>query len=354
MQITHVEVCPVELKLRHSVRLAGIQPISQIMAIFLRAELRDGRNAWGCAVAHLELTGESFEHALKICRQAADMVPDLHPTNLEYSLAQLAPVIQNSPAASCAFDLLFHDLLGLIAGIPLYRLLGGYRNSIQTSVTIPLSSVEESVEMANRRAEQGFRMLKVKGGINPDEDVQRIRAIHRAVPEMILRLDADGGYTIQQALDVARILRDKLEMMEQPVRADDLEALDQVTQLSPVPVLADQSISDPESALHLLSGHRVHGVSIKVATSGGLRGARQLDSIARAAKVLTMVSCLIEPALLISAGLSLALSSPNVQYGDLDGHIDLINDPTRMGFILKDGWLTATDTPGLGCTVDLC
>lgn len=353
MQITRVEVCPVELKLRHPMRMAGVAPIFQVMAFFVRAETRDGRNAWGCGVAHPYLTGELPEKALKVFHKAANMIPDLHPTNLEYSLAELSPVIQKSPAALCAFDLLFHDLLGLIAGIPLYRLLGGYRNRIQTSVTIPVSPVEESVGIAQRWSHQGFRMLKVKGGENPDEDVQRIRAIRRALPDIIVRLDADGGYTVQQALDVARALGDKLEMLEQPVMVDDIEGLAQVTKGSPVPVLADQSVSSPESALKLVSEKRVHGVSIKLAVCGGLRGARQLDAIARAARAVTMVGCLVEPALLIAAGLSFALSSPNVQYGDLDGHLNLINDPTRMGFSLKDGWLIATDSPGLGCVVDL-
>lgn len=354
MQITRVEVCPAELKLRQPFKMAGLEPIHHVTAIFIRAETRDGRNAWGCGIAHPELTGEKPEHALKHCRQAAAMTPDLHPTNLEYSLAELSPLIQDSPAALCAFDLLFHDLLGLIASIPLYRLLGGYRNRIQTSVTIPIASVDESVEIASRWRRQGFCMLKVKGGLNPDEDVQRIRAIRRALPEIILRLDADGAYTVQEALDVSRALKNYLEMIEHPVKPDDLEGLSLVTKGSPIPVLADQSVSGPESALLLASERRVHGISIKIAACGGLKKARQMDAIAQAARAVTMVGCLVEPAILIAAGLSFALSSPNVKYGDLDGHLDLINDPTRLGFSLQDGWLIATESPGLGCTVELC
>jgi L-alanine-DL-glutamate epimerase-like enolase superfamily enzyme len=196
-------------------------------------------------------------------------------------------------------------------------------------------------------------MLKIKGGIDPEEDVRRVQAIHKALPNHILRLDADGGYSVPQALDVARALKDELEMLEQPTPANDLASLRQVTKLSPVPVLADQSVTSPASALDLAAQRAANGVSIKLATCGGLRCARQVDAIVRAARIDSMVSCFIEPSLLIAAGLSLALSSPNVRYADLDGHLGLLNDPSRPGFRLEDGWLIAADVPGLGYTVEL-
>jgi L-alanine-DL-glutamate epimerase-like enolase superfamily enzyme len=207
--------------------------------------------------------------------------------------------------------------------------------------------------MALQRASQGFRMLKIKGGLDPAEDVERVQAIHTALPYHILRLDADGGYSVQQALDVARALEDILEMLEQPTPAHDLSGLRMVKELSPIRILADQSLSGAESALKLVTDRVVDGLSIKLVTCGGLRNAQQIDAIARAAKMTSMISCFIEPALLISAGLSLALSSPNVAYGDLDGYLDLINDPSKAGFKLEDGWLVAADVPGLGYTVDL-
>lgn len=353
MQITKCEVTPVELKLRFPVRMAGQPEITHITALFVRIETQEGRNAWGCSIAHPTLTGESPEDALRACQDCASMVPDLHPINIEYSLENLSPAVKKSNAARCAFDLAFYDLLGLAADMPLYRLLGGYRNSIQTSVTIPLAPLEESVEIAQRRANAGFRMLKIKGGHDPEEDVQRVRAIHRLLPRHILRLDADGGYTVQGALEVARALKNELEMLEQPTAEDDLDGLREVTRGSPVPVLADQSVKGPSSALELASQGIVSGMSVKVATCGGLHCALQVDAIARAAHIATMVSCVIEPALMIAAGLCLALSSPNVKYGDLDGNLDLINDPTIPGFQLDEGWLVASDMPGLGCTVEL-
>jgi L-alanine-DL-glutamate epimerase-like enolase superfamily enzyme len=126
-----------------------------------------------------------------------------------------------------------------------------------------------------------------------------------------------------------------------------------VTVHSPVPILADESLTNPASALEIASQRAAHGLSVKLATCGGLHCARQVDAIARAARLDTMVGCIHEPALLIAAGLGLALSSPNVRYGDLDGHFDLVDDPTVAGFTFEDGWLVARDVPGLGCTVDL-
>jgi L-alanine-DL-glutamate epimerase-like enolase superfamily enzyme len=142
-------------------------------------------------------------------------------------------------------------------------------------------------------------------------------------------------------------------MLEQPTPAADLDALSQVTGHSRVPILADESLMGPPSALEIASRHAAHGMIIKLATCGGLGCARQVDAIARAAHLDTMVGCINEPALLIAAGLGLALSSPNVRYGDLDGHFDLVDDPTVPGFLFEDGWLIATDVPGLGCTVKL-
>jgi len=353
MQITRCEVTPVELKLHQPMRMAGKLEIDRITAVFLRIETRDGRNAWGCCVAHPELTGEEPEKAIRACRHGAEIAPDLHPLNLEYSLAKLSPILNASSGAHCAFDLALYDLLSLAADLPLYRLLGGYRNRIQTSVTIPIASLEDSVEIARKRARQGFRMLKIKGGIDPEADVARVRAICRALPDHTLRLDADGGYTIQQALDVARALKTHLEMLEQPTPAGDLEALRQVTASSPIPVLADQSARGPESILQIAAQRCASGISVKVAACGGLQCARQADAIARAAQIGVMVGCVVEPALLIAAGLSLALSSPNVRYCDLDGNLYITSDPTQPGFRLEDGWLIASDVPGLGCTVNL-
>lgn len=355
MLITHIKIIPVELNLRVPYQTAyHTSRVECVEAVFVRIETRrQGGVAWGCAAFDPAITGETLEHVTQVCRACADRAYDLNPLNIEFAMAELAALTQDSPSARCAFDIAFHDLLGLAAGLPLYRLLGGYRNRIQTSITISIADVQETVELAGQRASQGFRILKIKGGLDPEEDVRRVRAVADALPDLVLRLDADQGYTVQQALDVARALEGKLEMLEQPTPAADLDALHEVTLYSPIPILADESLTGPPSALEIASRRAAHGMSIKLATCGGLSCARQADAIARAAQISTMVGCLNEPALLIAAGLGLALSSPNVRYGDLDGHFDLANDPSRPGFRFEDGWLVASDEPGLGCGVDL-
>jgi L-alanine-DL-glutamate epimerase-like enolase superfamily enzyme len=364
MQITHVQVIPIELALRLPYRTLDGRDVKQTGAVLVRIETQQGLQAWGAAAVDPAFTGHSLAEVTRVCRACADRARDLNPLNIEYALAELAQVAGGMSAALCAFDVAFYDLLGLAARLPLYRLLGGYRARIQTSITVPRASVPETVELARGYARQGFRILKIKSSHRAQEDVRRMRAVHDALPDLTLRLDVEGGYTVQEAVDVAQALqnagalhgsRDRLplEMLEQPTPPGDLDALQQVTLRTQIPVLADESVRGPESALEIAGRRAADGLTIKLVTCGGIHCGRQIDAIARAARLATMVGCVHEPALLIAAGLGLALSSPNVRYGDLDGAFDLERDPTIPGFRLEEGWLIARDTPGLGCRVDL-
>ncbi|MGB9669224.1 MAG: mandelate racemase/muconate lactonizing enzyme family protein, partial [Anaerolineales bacterium] len=348
MQISKAEVIPVEIPTKQPIEIGLQHSIREISVIFIRLETRRGQSAWGCTLINPEEDHQKFPEVLHACQECATKIVDLHPLNLAYTLAELTPLCQSAPAALCAFDLALHDLLGIASGLPLYRLLGGYRNTIETSITIPRGSIDETIQLALEYSKQGFHIFKVKGGLDPELDVERIRSLHRALPYATIRLDADGGYSIERAINVAQALRGILEFLEQPTPPKYLDDLHQVTKLSPVPILADQSACGIDSALEIAAKHSAHGLSIKIATCGGIRNAIEVDTIARAAHLSTMVSCSIEPALLIAAGLSLALASPSVRYGDLDGFLFLKNDPTQASFVFQDGCMTATEVPGLG------
>ncbi len=228
MQITNVEILPVEMRLRHPFRSASRGEIDRVTSLFVRIETRQGDVAWGCATFDPAITGETLDQVTNACHAAADRTRNLSPLNIEYALNELAALTEGTPSAQCAFDIAFFDLLGLAAGLPLHRLLGGYRDRIPTSITVGIGSVKETVEMARNWGRQGFRIIKLKGGLDPALDVRRVQAVHNALPHTTLRLDAEQRYTVRQAVDVARALDGVLEMLEQPTPAEDLNALRQV------------------------------------------------------------------------------------------------------------------------------
>jgi L-alanine-DL-glutamate epimerase-like enolase superfamily enzyme len=102
MQITRAEVIPVELKLRQPVSMANLPAISHVTAVFVRIETRQGESAWGCSVAHPDLTGDRPEDVLRACQECASIIPGMHPTNIEYSLSELARLVPDAPTALCA------------------------------------------------------------------------------------------------------------------------------------------------------------------------------------------------------------------------------------------------------------
>jgi L-alanine-DL-glutamate epimerase-like enolase superfamily enzyme len=168
-------------------------------------------------------------------------------------------------------------------------------------------------------------------------------------PTIELRFDGNQGYSVSESIAFVNQTRKVgIEIFEQPTKIEREEKLGQVTDNVHIPVMADESIKTLKDVFRLAQNDRIDMVNIKLMKVGGILEGMHINSVAKSANLEAMVGCIDECALGISAGLHFALSRPNIKYADLDGHLDLINDPFKELFELKNGILYPSDNPGLG------
>lgn len=349
MKLVRAEAWRVSMPLAEPYEIAH-EAFERADNVFLRLVPDHGPAGYGCAAPDLGVTGETADTVLAALEEVEPLIRGADPLARNRLLARLKPRLAGHPAARAAIDVALHDLLGKVAGLPLWRLLGGYRSRMRTSITIGVLPEAETVERASARVAEGFRCLKLKGGRDPDLDASRVRAVRAAVgPSIELRFDANQGYSVDGALRfVAGVRGARVELLEQPTPSAEPALLGRVSRAVAMPVMADESLLSLGDAFRLARKDHADMVNVKLMKVGGLTDAMAVDSVARAAGLEVMVGCMDESALAIAAGLAFALARPNVAYADLDGHLDLVGDPAAGVVTLRGGVLHPSPRPGLG------
>jgi L-alanine-DL-glutamate epimerase-like enolase superfamily enzyme len=350
MKIKRIEAWPVTMPLKEPYSIA-YETIETATNIFLRLETDKGISGFGCAAPDPQITGETADTALEAIRTVVSpKIKGSDALRTAMLLERLQPHLEAQPSVLAAVDMGLHDILGKVSGLPLWKLLGGFRDRIKTSVTIGILPESETIERAKAFQRQGFKILKIKGGIDVDSDIARVIKVRETVGKnMELRFDANQGFTLDEAIRFFEGTKKVgLELIEQPTPKGKPDLLGRVTDSVNIPIMADESLMNLRDAFRLARRDLVDMVNVKLMKAGGISVALQINSVARSAGLEVMVGCMDEAALSIAAGLHFALARPNVIYADLDGHLDLLNDPSEGAVILRNGTLFANQKPGLG------
>lgn len=300
----------------------------------------DGVTGYGEA-SPIDRYGESVGSASRFVEEHAELVGE-DPFALEEIGERLAAV-PGEQAAKAAIDGALHDLQGKLLGVPTHRLLGLPRQGLPTSWTVWLGDPDDMARRAEAAAFT-FKRLKLKLGGGDGLDVERVQAV-RGVTGLPLQVDVNEWWSLDEALDaLPQLAALGVEYCEQPLPAGDEGGAD-LRKRSPIPIYVDEDchvLADVESCARI-----AHGITIKLAKSGGIREGLRMAHAARALGLGVMLGCMLESGLGIAAGCCVA---PLCDHVDLDGNLLLREDPCP-GVELVEGVQVVSTAPGLGVSV---
>ncbi|HLK28202.1 MAG TPA: dipeptide epimerase [Puia sp.] len=260
---------------------------------------------------------------------------------------------KNLPGTQAAIDIALHDAFGKFVDIPVVEFYGRHHRKLLTSVTIGIKDVKETIEEASDYQKKGFKVLKVKTGLDAELDAERIiRLREKFGDQFIIRVDANTGYDLTQLkLFLGKTKNENVELIEQPLKPSIDKDLQELPEDVRKKLAADESLKNAQSALKL-SQQNLYGIfNIKLMKCGGIAGAHEIASIAKPASIDLFWGCNDESIVSITAALHAAFSCPHTKYLDLDGSLDLAEDVVSGGFTIDDGYMFPNDKPGLGLEI---
>lgn len=301
------------------------------------------------------IVGETQDTCIIMAKLFSKQLIGKDPLEIPDRMNDLLAVAAHNSTIKSAFDMAFFDIAAKHAGLPLYKFLGGHQKTVETDMTIGIDTPEHMAKAALKIRNQGCNFLKVKLGKNYMEDIERVKQIRAAVgPEMAIRLDANQGWTFDEALlALGQMAQYNIEFCEQPMRTWYDDSLPELNLNSAVKIMADESCYNHHDARKLINSLSCSYINIKFSKSGGILEAQKIHEEALKHGVKCMIGAMLESRIALSAKLHFALASPNVIFYDLDtcmlGHLV---DPV-IGGLSYDGFqLTVPETIGIGADAD--
>lgn len=358
MKIAKIEVGEVNIPLVTPFKTA-LRTVDHVNDLIVRITADQGQVGFGEAPPTAVITGDtkgSIRCAIE--EFIAPSLVGMDIENLDGIMARLHNCILKNTSAKAAVDMAIYDLYARHLGQPLYKVLGGRKSQFETDITISVNPIDEMVSDSLKAVADGFGILKVKVGKEGLKDVARIEAIRQAVgPDVILRVDANQGWTPKDAVRIIRAMEDRglnIDLVEQPVHAHDFAGMQFVTGQVATPILADESVFSAEDAIKLIQGRAADLINIKLMKTGGIYQAQKICSIAEMYGVECMIGCMLESKISVSAAAHLAAAKGIITRADLDGPALCQIDPYEGGPVFDGPWIRMNETPGLGIVSAPC
>jgi muconate cycloisomerase len=358
MRITRIETIPVQVPIRPELVIRGSLGVhASSPFVLLKIHTDEGITGLGEVSCTPVWSGEDAITATHIIRDfLAPALTGENPCDIERLTAKMRRTVFGHPFTKSGIEIALWDILGKVANLPIYRLLGGaVRDTVPVKMSVSGAEPARAAEIAEWALAQGLKTLKVKTGITPESDIARVKAVRAAIgPATHLGVDANGGWTVRVAIDVIRKLAASCDIYfaEQPVAALDMQWLVDVRRNVPVPVMADESCNTPHDAMALVRAGAADILSVYVGKGGGIGPARKMAAIAEAAGLTCTVGSNLELGIASAAMTHLATATTGIGAEefpcDILGPLAYEHDLLAVPMEFRDGAMRAPSGPGLG------
>lgn len=329
--------------------------MSYAQNIFTRIHTDDGTYGVGECSAFPMIVGETQATCFAMAQDFASLWKGKDASRIEARMQELHDYTAFNTTIKSAFDMALYDLASKAAQQPLYKFLGGEKKELETDLTIGIDTPEKMAETAAEFVQRGVSIIKVKLGKDANLDVIRIQRIVEAIGSDIpLRIDANQGWNFDEAVYALQALGAfNIQFCEQPMRHWHDDRLPSLKKLSPVKIMADESVFDHYDAKRLIISEACDYVNIKFAKSGGIMEAEKINEICEQYHVPCMMGGMLESRVALTAFAHFALAHDNIIFYDMDtcllGHTD---DPVTDGVRYNGFFLEVPDKPGIGADVN--